>query len=152
MLRGFVRLTLVVGISACGTEQGSGPGNTLGAGGAAVWSGGPGGTAGAAAAGAPNTAASGGNTAAPGAGGTTGIPGAGGATVIPGAGGTISSAGSAGTPPVTSTGGAPIIGVPPPEGFHPNAMNECNLNSGWKGDEYCIKPPPADKGFQLHLG
>src|SRR4029079_15135893 len=39
-------------------------------------------------------------------------------------------------------------GIPPPEGFHPNAMDECGLNSGWPGDEYCIKPPPADKGFQ----
>ena len=22
----------------------------------------------------------------------------------------------------------------------------------WNGDQYCIKPPPADKGFQLHVG
>jgi hypothetical protein len=45
-----------------------------------------------------------------------------------------------------------VVGVPPPDGFRPNAMNECNLNSGWKGDEYCILPPPPDKGFQLHFG
>ena len=28
----------------------------------------------------------------------------------------------------------------------------CGLNSGWAGDEYCILPPPADKGFQIHYG
>jgi hypothetical protein len=32
------------------------------------------------------------------------------------------------------------------------AMDECGLDTQWPGDEYCIKPPPADKGFQLHLG
>jgi hypothetical protein len=32
------------------------------------------------------------------------------------------------------------------------AMNECGLHTKWAGDEYCIKPPPADKGFQLHVG
>jgi hypothetical protein len=32
-------------------------------------------------------------------------------------------------------------------------MNECpELHSGYAGDEYCIKPPPADKGFQFHIG
>jgi hypothetical protein len=43
-------------------------------------------------------------------------------------------------------------GLPPPDGFKPNAMNECGLHTQWKGDEYCILPPPADKGFQLHIG
>jgi len=32
------------------------------------------------------------------------------------------------------------------------AMDECGLKTKWKGDEYCIKPPPADKGFQMHIG
>ena len=40
----------------------------------------------------------------------------------------------------------------PPEGFKPNAMNECGLHTKWKGDEFCILPPPPDKGFQLHIG
>jgi hypothetical protein len=31
-------------------------------------------------------------------------------------------------------------------------MNECGLKTGWAGDEYCIKPPPPDKGFQVHIG
>jgi hypothetical protein len=31
-------------------------------------------------------------------------------------------------------------------------MNECDLHTKWAGDEYCIKPPPADKGFQMHIG
>jgi len=34
----------------------------------------------------------------------------------------------------------------------PLAMDECNLNTGFAGDEYCILPPPPDKGFQLHIG
>jgi len=32
------------------------------------------------------------------------------------------------------------------------AMDECGLDTGYAGDEYCILPPPADKGFQLHIG
>lgn len=32
------------------------------------------------------------------------------------------------------------------------ALDECGLNTGWAGDEYCIKPPPPDKGFQVHIG
>jgi hypothetical protein len=32
------------------------------------------------------------------------------------------------------------------------AMDECGLKTTWKGDEYCIKPPPTDKGFQMHIG
>jgi hypothetical protein len=30
--------------------------------------------------------------------------------------------------------------------------NECNLNSGYAGDELCILPPDPSKGFQLHYG
>jgi hypothetical protein len=32
------------------------------------------------------------------------------------------------------------------------ALDECGLKTGWAGDEYCIKPPPPDKGFQVHIG
>jgi hypothetical protein len=32
------------------------------------------------------------------------------------------------------------------------AMDECGLKTQWAGDEYCINPPPPDKGFQLHIG
>jgi hypothetical protein len=28
----------------------------------------------------------------------------------------------------------------------------CHLNSGFKGDEYCIPPPPPGKGIQIHFG
>lgn len=28
----------------------------------------------------------------------------------------------------------------------------CDLHTKWAGDEYCIKPPPADTGFQIHIG
>jgi hypothetical protein len=43
-------------------------------------------------------------------------------------------------------------GIPPPAGFKPNAMDECGLDTGWDGDEYCILPPPPDQGFQIHFG
>jgi hypothetical protein len=32
------------------------------------------------------------------------------------------------------------------------AMGECGLHTKYPGDEYCILPPPPDKGFQLHIG
>lgn len=28
----------------------------------------------------------------------------------------------------------------------------CGLKSGWEGDEYCLKPPPAGEGIQIHFG
>ncbi|HEY6561765.1 MAG TPA: hypothetical protein VI072_31060 [Polyangiaceae bacterium] len=28
----------------------------------------------------------------------------------------------------------------------------CGLNTGWDGDEYCLPPPPAELGFQVHYG
>jgi hypothetical protein len=31
-------------------------------------------------------------------------------------------------------------------------MGECGLHTKWPGDEFCILPPPADKGFQMHIG
>jgi hypothetical protein len=43
-------------------------------------------------------------------------------------------------------------GIAPPVGFKPNAMAECGLHTKWAGDEFCILPPPPDKGFQLHIG
>jgi hypothetical protein len=41
-------------------------------------------------------------------------------------------------------------GVPPPPVVPP--MEGCGLHTQWAGDEYCIKPPPPDKGFQVHIG
>ena len=32
------------------------------------------------------------------------------------------------------------------------AMDECGLHTNYVGDEYCILPPPAGKGYQLHIG
>lgn len=32
------------------------------------------------------------------------------------------------------------------------AMNECDLHTGFAGDENCILPPPPDQGFQIHVG
>ena len=49
-------------------------------------------------------------------------------------------------PPATTMPPATQTGVKKP------AMDECGLKTKFAGDEYCIKPPPADKGFQLHIG
>jgi hypothetical protein len=34
----------------------------------------------------------------------------------------------------------------------PGNPDPCNLHSGFDGDEYCILPPPAGKGIQIHFG
>jgi hypothetical protein len=31
-------------------------------------------------------------------------------------------------------------------------MDECGVHTKFAGDEYCILPPPPDKGFQMHIG
>jgi hypothetical protein len=36
--------------------------------------------------------------------------------------------------------------------WSPGAAEPCDIDTGYPGDEYCIKPPPPDKGFQLHYG
>jgi hypothetical protein len=46
-----------------------------------------------------------------------------------------------GTAQMPGTPGAPVL-----------AMDECGLKTSWQGDEYCINPPAADKGFQMHIG
>jgi hypothetical protein len=38
------------------------------------------------------------------------------------------------------------------ESPQPAAASSCNLNTGYPGDEYCLPPPPPDKGFQVHIG
>jgi hypothetical protein len=38
-----------------------------------------------------------------------------------------------------------------PDGGTPTA-NPCGLETQWKGDEYCILPPPDGEGFQVHYG
>jgi hypothetical protein len=55
------------------------------------------------------------------------------------------------TPTVTAPGGAPNA-MDVPAGGHKLAMDECGLHTKYAGDEYCILPPPKDKGFQLHIG
>jgi hypothetical protein len=32
------------------------------------------------------------------------------------------------------------------------AMDECGLKTKYPGDNFCINKPPADKGFQMHIG
>jgi hypothetical protein len=64
---------------------------------------------------------------------------------------TMTGSGGAPSMPMTGSGGAPDMMMP--DDMKPTlAMDECGLDTKWNGDEYCIKPPPADKGFQIHFG
>lgn len=69
--------------------------------------------------------------------------GAAGANAAAGAG---TGTGATTTIPAAVTGAAGAGAVPA------MAMNECGLHTKYAGDEYCILPPPPDKGFQLHIG
>ena len=40
----------------------------------------------------------------------------------------------------------------PPGAHAAITSDECGLDTGFAGDDYCILPPPPDKGFQLHIG
>ena len=61
-------------------------------------------------------------------------------------------AGQGGTAtPQTPNEAAPVDNAPAPA--DPGlALGECGLDTGYPGDEYCIRPPPPDKGFQVHIG
>ena len=60
-----------------------------------------------------------------------------------GAGATGASGGASGGAAGAGGGGAVDWG---------DAALPCNIKSGYPGDELCILPPPADKGFQMHYG
>jgi hypothetical protein len=65
----------------------------------------------------------------------------------PGSGAPMPAAPSAGNPmgpaepnmPMMAPAMAPVV-------------DECGLHTKFNGDQFCIKPPPADKGFQVHIG
>jgi hypothetical protein len=80
-------------------------------------------------------------------------PGAGSSSAAPGAGTSSTPAPSATVPNPSATNTADA-GVAADAGKTPEklAMDECGLDTGWDGDEYCILPPPPDKGFQIHIG
>ena len=68
----------------------------------------------------------------------------------PGGGVTSPMAGSAA--PMPGIMEPPIGNSMDPMGHEP-ALGECkDLHTKFPGDEYCILPPPPDKGFQLHIG
>jgi hypothetical protein len=51
------------------------------------------------------------------------------------------------------TAGTPMMGAPEPAmPATAPVVDECGLDTKFAGDEFCIKPPPADKGFQVHIG
>jgi hypothetical protein len=82
----------------------------------------------------------------------TGAAGVGGGSTTPATGGTQmmpATPTNAPMPPAGATTTMPMTGGP-------LAMNECGSLPGFPtkfaGDEYCILPPPPDKGFQMHIG
>ena len=63
---------------------------------------------------------------------------------------------SAAVPPAAAAQPSAATSAQPPAapaaGAKKLAMGECNLHTNYAGDEYCILPPPPDKGFQAHWG
>jgi hypothetical protein len=55
-------------------------------------------------------------------------------------------------PGTSATSGAPPAKMDPNTATTMPAMDECGLKTQYTGDEFCIKPPPVDKGFQVHIG
>ena len=111
---------------------------------------------------APPVGSGGGTTAPTGSGGatTTTPPAGNGGAVIAGTGG-------ASTVPPMGSGGASTSGAGgaagSPTACDDNALasakdvcnkgaDPCNLHSGFEGDDYCILPPPAGMGIQIHFG
>jgi hypothetical protein len=70
------------------------------------------------------------------------------------AGGSGKSAGkgAAGGTEMRATAGRGVTNADTNTGSDAPAMSECDLHTKYAGDEYCILPPPPDKGFQLHIG
>lgn len=65
---------------------------------------------------------------------------------------TVAGMGGAGMMVPLPTGGT--TAMPPPDPMATGcvlAMDECGIDSGFPGDEFCINPPPADMGFQVHI-
>jgi hypothetical protein len=54
------------------------------------------------------------------------------------------------TPPAQNPGMTPT--TPPAAGPGVIEMDTCCIKTKYAGDNYCIKAPPADKGFQMHIG
>jgi hypothetical protein len=59
---------------------------------------------------------------------------------------------SVGTTPATPGVMDTMARMDTPANTHKMAMDECGLHTNYPGDEYCILPPPAAKGFQIHIG
>lgn len=84
-----------------------------------------------------------------------------GGTVMNGAAGATGGIGGTGMEPMFDPNAIPDAGTITPDASTDHdptmmpgelAMDECGLDTKYAGDEYCILPPPPDKGFQLHIG
>lgn len=54
--------------------------------------------------------------------------------------------------PVEPTDPAAKLLTGKPEPPSPPVLTGCGIDSGYAGDEFCVLPPPPDKGFQIHYG
>jgi hypothetical protein len=54
--------------------------------------------------------------------------------------------------PVEPTDPAAKLLTGEPEPPSAPVLTGCGIDSGYAGDEFCILPPPPDKGFQIHYG
>jgi hypothetical protein len=55
-------------------------------------------------------------------------------------------------PPAAAPTTAPTAPAQQPATPAVMAMDECGLKTSYPGDDYCIKAPDKDKGWQLHIG
>jgi hypothetical protein len=85
-----------------------------------------------------------------------------GTTAQPGPASTAGQGGHSATVPPPAQAGAGPADEPAMPGDDPAddptdddpglVLDQCGLDTGFPGDEYCILPPPADQGFQVHIG
>jgi hypothetical protein len=149
-----IAASTVLCLSACSGEND--PGNSSSAGTGSSGSAGSAGSSGmSGSAGESGSSGNAGNAGSATGGSAGSSGGTAGATGTGGSAGTDGSAGSAGTGTGGSAGNGPgphncdVVSSSKPCTTDPDP---CGLNSGYEGDEYCILPPPTDKGIQIHFG
>jgi hypothetical protein len=70
-----------------------------------------------------------------------------------GTGGTGGMSGMSGTGGMSATGAGMTSTIPVQNPILPAGWTgDCGLQTQWAGDDRCILPPPADLGFQVHVG
>ena len=99
----------------------------------------------------PNTPPAGGGagtSAAPVDPGPTGAAGTNGTVVPP-----VGNAGAGGSASMGGAGSGTVMpGDPPVDAAYPDPRGGCTIDSGYPGDEFCMLPPAAGEGIQIHVG